>query len=94
MNRRQKKKAFKKRYGYNPGKAGQQVNIYMTARGILEGMKKVIEAVKEMCGTGIRAIREMPEDDFLKRIENPALTKEQKQLAWKIRMTDKGGKEE
>lgn len=89
MNKRQAKKAFKKKYGYNPsvtnGSPAVLVNHFI---------KKVIPAICEGIKKGFEAIRTMPEEEFENRIVEGkragAISPQQAAMAYLIRLTGKG----
>jgi hypothetical protein len=92
MNKRQKKKQFKKRYGINPDKA---VTLFM------ENWPSIIDKVKSITETMVKIIKEfpdklrnMPEEEFNSIINGPDITIEQKALAIRIRKGTREAKEE
>lgn len=105
MNRRQKKKIYKKKYGHNPPKT--EVKYYGKERGriIARGMKTVADAIcaaiPVICDTLeklVRITREtaekiktIPEDEFLRFLDNPELTEGAKAMAWQIRKNGQYG---
>ena len=102
MNRRQKKKAYKKKYGHNPPKTVVQYHykewgrtIARAMAGITQAMQGVTIAINEMCaGIGemtkqtIEYIKTMSDEAFDELMEREDLDAQAKGLAWRIRMTD------
>lgn len=88
MNKRQAKKAFKKKCGYNPpvtnGSPAVLVNHFI---------KNVLPAVCEGIKRGIEAIRTMPEEEFKNRIIEGQragdVSPQQTAMAYLIRITGK-----
>lgn len=105
MNRRQKKKAYKKKYGHNPpktevwyyskewGKIASRVieNVAEAIRDLVPTIKKVIESVANGINEGIEHIKTMPEEDFNRFLESPELDEGTKALARQIRRTGQNG---
>ena len=105
MNRRQKKKAYKKKYGHNPPKT--EVKYYgkewgkivaRTIDGIAEAMRTVITAIRKAVEDMARLTREtitriqtMPEEDFNSFLENSDMDESTKELARKIRRNGENG---
>lgn len=105
MNRRQKKKAYKKKYGHNPPKT--EVKYYgkewgkivaRTIDGIAEAMRTVIPAIRKAMEDMARLTREtitriqtMPEEDFNSFLENSDMDESTKELARKIRRNGENG---
>lgn len=105
MNRRQKKKAYKKKYGHNPPKT--EVKYYgkewgkivaRTIDGIAEAMRTVIPAIRKAVEDMARLTREtitriqtMPEEDFNSFLENSDMDESTKELARKIRRNGENG---
>ena len=105
MNRRQKKKAYKKKYGHNPTKT--EVKYYgkewgkivaRTIDGIAEAMRAVIPAIRKAVEDMARLTREtitriqtMPEEDFNNFLENSDMDESTKELARKIRRNGENG---
>ena len=105
MNRRQKKKAYKKKYGHNPPKT--EVKYYGKERGRI--IAKTMETVAEVIRAAIPVIRDtlekfarattetaeriktMPEDEFLRFLDNPELTEGAKAMARQIRRNGQYG---
>ena len=105
MNRRQKKKAYKKKYGHNPPKT--EVKYYgkewgriiaRTMETVAEGIRAAIPVIRETLENFARATREtteriktMPEDEFLRFLDNPELTEDAKAMARQIRRNGQYG---
>lgn len=101
MNRRQKKKAYKKKYGHNPPKT--EVKYYgkewgRTMKTVAESIRAAIPIIRDTLEKFARAIREtteriktMPEDEFLRFLDNPELTEDAKAMARKIRRNGQNG---
>lgn len=84
MNRRQKKKAYKKKYGHNPPKTeakyyGKEWGriIARTMETVAEGIRAAIPVIRDSLEKFARATREtteriktMPEDEFLRFLDN------------------------
>lgn len=89
MNKRQAKKAFRKRYGYNPP-------VTNRSRAVLVNhfIKKVLPAIREGIKKGFEVIRTMPEEEFENRIiegqRAGAISPQQAAMAYLIRLTGKG----
>ena len=93
MNRRQKKKAFKKKYGYNPP------TCRSVSRGLMDGVtaaiKPVFEAFRSLAEEVLRTVKEiteqiqtMPEEDFIKFLETPGMGENTKALARQLRVAN------
>ena len=105
MNRRQKKKAYKKKYGHNPPKT--EVKYYgkewgriiaRTMETVAEGIRAAIPVIRETLENFARAAREtteriktMPEDEFIRLLDNPELTEGAKAMARQIRRNGQYG---
>lgn len=101
MNRRQKKKAYKKKYGHNPPKTEAKYYskewdriIARTAEGIRAAITVICDTLEKFA----RATREtteriktMPEDEFLRLLDNPELTEGAKTMARQIRRNGQYG---
>lgn len=89
MNKRQAKKAFKKKYGYNP-----PVTNRSRAALVNHFIKKVFPAVWKGIKKGFEVIRTMPEEEFKNRIMEGqragSLSPQQAAMAYLIRFTGKG----
>lgn len=105
MNRRQKKKAYKKKYGHNPpkteakyyGKEWSRI-IARTMETVAEGIRAAIPVIRDTLENFARITREtteriktMPEDEFLRFLDNPELTEDAKAMAWRIRSNRQNG---
>ena len=105
MNRRQKKKAYKKKYGHNPPKT--EVKYYgkewgriiaRTMETVAESIRAAIPVIRDTLEKFARATREtaeriktMPEDEFLRFLDNPELTEGAKAMARQIRRNGQYG---
>lgn len=97
MNRRQKKKAYKKKYGHNPPKT--EVKYYGKEWGrTAESIRAAIPIIRNTLEKFARATREtaeriktMQEDEFLRFLDNPELTEDAKVMARKIRKNGQNG---
>lgn len=101
MNRRQKKKAYKKKYGYNPPKTeiryhkrywgrvyAKTVTVYVpNFISMLTGMaEKVASAIRQTT----KIIHEMPEEQFTSVVEKAEMSPKAKAMAKMIRETGIG----
>lgn len=105
MNRRQKKKAYKKKYGHNPPKTEMQYhskewgrnvsrvikNVAEAIRDLVPTIKKVIDSVANGINEGIEHIKTMPEEDFNRFLDNPEMDEGTKALARQIRRAGQNG---
>lgn len=105
MNRRQKKKAYKKKYGHNPPKTEVQYHYKEWGRiiskamdgiaeaisGLVPALKKAIDSIAEASAAAIENIKTMPEEDFSRLLESSDLDKEAKALARRIRSNGQYG---
>lgn len=105
MNRRQKKKAYKKKYGHNQPKT--EVKYYgkewgrIIARAmetVVDAMRAAIPVIRDTLENFARITQEtaeriktMPEEDFYRLLENLNLDEEAKAMAWRIRRNGKNG---
>lgn len=105
MNRRQKKKAYKKKYGHNPPKT--EVKYYgkewgriiaRTMETVAESIRAAIPIIRDTLEKFARATREtteriknMPEDEFLRFLDSPELTECAKAMAREIRRKGQNG---
>ena len=99
MNKRQRKKAYKKKYGHNPPKADMKYHYKYWGKAVAVAIKDMTETARtlslvigEMLANINRTVEEiieciktMPEDDFDKLMENEELNAEIKALVWQIR---------
>ena len=105
MNRRQKKKAYKKKYGHNQPKTEVKYygkewgrTIARTMKTVAEGIRAAIPIIRDTMEKFARDTREtteriktMPEDEFLRFLDNPELTEGAKAMAREIRRNGKNG---
>lgn len=105
MNRRQKKKAYKKKYGHNPPKTKAKYygkewgrTIARTMETVAESIRAAIPIIRDTLEKFARATREtteriktMPEDEFLRFLDNPELTEVAKAMARGIRRNGQNG---
>ena len=105
MNRRQKKKAYKKKYGHNPPKTELQYHykewgkiISKAMDGVAEAisslvpaMKKAIDSLVEMTKEAVENIKTMPEEDFNRILESSDMDERSKALARQIRSSGQYG---
>lgn len=105
MNRRQKKKAYKKKYGHNPPKTEVKYYGKEWGRIIARAMETVAEAIRatipvirksledmaRLTRETIARIQTMPEDEFLRFLYNPELTEDAKAMARQIRRNGQYG---
>lgn len=98
MNRRQKKKAYKKKYGHNPPKT--EVRYYgkewgrivsRAIRDLVPAIKKAIDSLVNMAAEAIENIKTMPEEDFNRLLESSDLDEGTKKMARRIRRTGQNG---
>ena len=101
MNRRQKKKAYKKKYGHNPPKTevryhgkewGRIVSramdgIAKAISDLVPVIKKAIDSLANMAAEAIENIKTMPEEDFNRLLESSDLDEGTKEMARRIRRT-------
>lgn len=99
MNKRQRKKVYKKKYGHNPPKADMKYHYKYWGKAVAVAVKSMADAsriISPMIGEmianinrimeeTIEHIKNMPEDDFDKLMENEELNAESKALVWQIR---------
>lgn len=105
MNRRQKKKAYKKKYGHNPPKTevryhgkewGRIVSRAMdeiaeAISGLVPAIKKAIDSLANMAAEAIENIKTMPEEDFNRLLESSDLDEGTKEMARRIRSNGQYG---
>lgn len=104
MNKRQKKKAFKKKFGYNPRITDVQNNYrYLekrlkkainsmgeAMRNAIPIIKNAIDSIRRLSHEVTEHIKTMPEEDFNNILDSPELDESVKAWAKQIR---KNGKE-
>ena len=86
MNQRQRKKKFKKEYGFNPlsKRKIKKWNMFTTAVENLKNvLSKFIKQLGQVSSILEERIRSMPEEEFEKKLQE--LTLEQQVLAIRIR---------
>ena len=101
MNRRQKKKAYKKKYGYNPPKTevkyhrkkwGKLMNGMAEAiRAAIPVVRKIIENMARLAQEITTRIQTMPEEEFNSLLENSDIDESTKALARQIRRKEQNG---
>lgn len=105
MNRRQKKKAYKKKYGHNPPKT--EVKYYgkewgkiiaramdrmaETIRATIPVIRKAMEDMARLTRETVTRIQTMPEEDFNSFLENSDMDESTKALARQIRRNGQNG---
>lgn len=108
MNRRQAKKAYKKKYGHNPPRT--EVRFYpkyhakavSKAMGLLPGLlervttalRRMFEAAFDCIKETIEQIQTMPEEDFIKFLEALGTEENAKALARQLRILGKAYRSE
>ena len=105
MNRRQKKKAYKKKYGYNPPKTEVKYHrkkwgkfIARTMDRMAEAIRAAIPVVRKSIESMARRVQEtttriqtMPEEEFNSLLENSDIDESTKALARQIRRKKQNG---
>ena len=101
MNRRQKKKAYKKKYGHNPPKTEAKYYskewdriIARTAEGIRAAITVICDTLEKFARVTretTERIKTMPEDEFLRLLNNLELTEGAKTMARQIRRNGQYG---
>lgn len=105
MNRRQKKKAYKKKYGHNPPKtevkyygkewgkiiARAMETVADAIRATIPVIRETLENMARITQETIERIKTMPEEDFLRFLDNPELSEGAKAMAWQIRRNGQYG---
>ena len=101
MNKRQAKKAYKKKYGHNPPKSEAKYLCEVAAKaieGIAAGIKQIMPAITAAVSAAMAATKEaieniktMPEEDFNRLLENTDLDEGTKEMARRIRRTGQNG---
>jgi hypothetical protein len=94
MNKRQRKKQFKKRYGASPEQFLRQLNeAFKKLPDILSGLNRVIKNMVDFTvkfiGEFPQRIRDMTEEEYQSVLNNPKLSEKDKLLLKKYR--DEGG---
>ena len=101
MNKRQAKKAYKKKYGHNPPKS-EAKHLYEVAakavEGIAAGIRQIMPAITAAVNAAVKAataavenIKTMPEEEFNRLLESSDLDESSKNLARQIRSTGQYG---
>ena len=95
MNRRQKKKAYKKKYGYNPPKSEIKYHYKYLAKAAkkiaeiavktIELMAKEVSRLLSEIPKAMERMRTMPEDEFNRILEESGIDEEAKRVARRIR---------
>lgn len=102
MNKRQKKKAYKKKYGHNPPKTEMEYHIRYwkrTAAMVVEDVSQAIHnmipvikatmiTIEELVKSTTEYIKLMPEEEFDRLLEHPDVNNRTKVLANQIRRTN------
>lgn len=92
MNRRQAKKAYKKKHGHNPPKP--EIRFYpkywakkakKAMVALPDIMQRFATAIRKMTEEVVKQIQTMPEEDFNKFLEEPELETSTRRLAIQIR---------
>lgn len=105
MNRRQKKKDYKKKYGHNPPKteakyygkewgkivARAMDGIAEATRAIIPVIRKAVEDMARLARETVTRLQTMPEEDFNSFLENSDMDESTKELARKIRRNGQNG---
>ena len=105
MNRRQKKKDYKKKYGHNPPKteakyygkewgkivARAMDGIAEATRAIIPVIRKAVEDMARLARETVTRMQTMPEEDFNSFLENSDMDESTKELARKIRRNGQNG---
>lgn len=96
MNKRQAKKAYKKKYGHNPPKTWQQ-SFNINWRSLGEAVGRVAETIGRMLGQVVEIakdftekIQTMSEEEFIAFMEDERLDQQQRALLLTIRAKRKG----
>lgn len=88
MNARQRKKQFKKLYGYNPSKSIKReeiINAFELMGRTIDMAVVAINKFFEAANNVVKNIKEMPEDEFNDKLEHSDLTNDQIAMAKLIR---------
>lgn len=105
MNRRQKKKAYKKKYGHNPPKTEIKYHAGYWAKTISKTMEAVAYTIRAMVPAiqeafenaatalqeAIERIKTMPEEEFNRWLESTDMEEGVKTLAKQIRRNGQNG---
>lgn len=105
MNRRQKKKAYKKKYGHNTpktetkyyGKEWSKIvaramdGIAEATRAIIPAIRKAVEDMARLAQETVTRIQTMPEEEFNSFLENSDMDESTKEMARKIRRNGENG---
>lgn len=101
MNKRQAKKAYKKKYGHNPPKSEAKYLYEVAAKaveGIAAGIKQIMTAITAAVSAAMAAAKEaieniktMPEEDFNRLLESSDLDEGTKEMVRRIRRTGQNG---
>ena len=93
MNRRQKKKAFKKKYGFNQPRYASVIWFEKRAEIIAKAAVMAAKALRERCAQvftlakeTIEQIQTMPEEEFIKVLETSEVDEGTKEMARKLRV--------
>lgn len=99
MNRRQAKKAYKKKYGHNPPKTEVRFYPKYHAKLVIKAMnllpdivERAVAALRRMCEEAfefaketVKQIQTMPDEDFIKLLETPGMEESTRTLARQLR---------
>jgi hypothetical protein len=83
MNKRQRKKQFKKKYGYNPLKFGYAIQLTEQLSNAMKTMSDAVKKIVEQWDKLIENIKTMPEGEFQEKLNG--LTPDQAAMAKLIR---------
>lgn len=89
MNKRQRKKQFKKRYGYNPPRSIDAVSFTEQLSSSIKAMPDAIKRCAEDINKFVKNIKTMPEEKFQEKLGR--LTLEQAIVAKYIRYSGNKG---
>ena len=86
MNKRQRKKQFKKQYKYNPDEFLTAINnITDMVQVLVDGFANMFKALTSFMMELPQTVREMPEDEFQKILDGPDICERNRQLLIKLR---------
>ena len=86
LNKRQRKKQFKKQYGYNPDKVLTAINSMSDmVQALVDGFANMFKTMFDFMKELPQKIKEMPEDEFQSILNSPELGEKNKQLLIKLR---------